>query len=272
MRNEVIELMQDLYFDERSAHTVLIKIGYRPGSIPAFHDAVTFWTEVVLKLERGVLLDGIRRLLDAAAEDHPGDSRVAELRVEDRGPVTVLALFADARRGSRLRIDSESRLLTEIAARGGITVHPRHAVRVSDILQALYDVQPRILHFGGHGTRDGLLEFDGGDGRPAEVVPADFSRAIAAASDDMLDGVVLNSCYTGANVAAFSGATRAVAGAVDTLPDTCALEFARGFYTALAAGRQVEKAYEAGTAQAGLVRCNTGGLHFESFHGEVGDR
>jgi len=276
VRNKVIDLMQDLYFTEREANAVLIKIGYRPSRIPAFHDAATFWTQVVLQLERGAVIDGFGRLLSAAQEDHPGDRRAATLRVEfrmeGRGPVTVLALFADAHRRPGLRIDEESRLLTEIAAGGGIEVHTRHAVRTSDIQQALLGVKPRILHFGGHGTLDGLLEFDGGDRRPAEVAPTDFARVIAAASDGPLEAVVLNSCYTGANAAAFRGATRAVAGAVDALPDNCALAFARGFYTSVAAGQPVEKAYENGTAQAGIVGCDTGGLHFEFFSGNAGDR
>src|SRR5512139_2057688 len=79
MAKEVMEVMQDLYFDGPGARALLIRIGYRPAQIPEFRAAETFWSEVVLRLERGIVEDGIPRLLAETARDHPGNRSVREL-------------------------------------------------------------------------------------------------------------------------------------------------------------------------------------------------
>lgn len=282
MRNEVVDLMQDLYFDGPAAQAVLIRIGYQPAQIPTFRTAATFWPEVVLRLQSGIVIDGTRRLLTEAVRDHPGSTKAAALLSKVGGagngvvpgaatePVTILSLFADPLRVSKIRIDREARLLKEIEDLGRITVKMRHAVRVTDIVRALVYEKPRILHFGGHGLRDGRLVFEDDRGAPATVGPENLAQAIMAASADLLDCVVLNSCYTAGNAEAFRGATRAVAGSVTSLKDDCALAFARGFYTVIGAGQPVAKAYAAGHAEVGLEGCATNGLHLMSFAPEGG--
>jgi len=268
MTNEVVELMQDLYFDEPHARAVLIGVGYKPAQIPEFRSAVTFWPEVVLRLRMGIVPDGIRLLLTAAVRDHPGNQWAADLLAKCGGaaePVTVLCLFADPLRASKIRIDREARLLNEIGDRGGVGIRMRHAVQVTDIIPALLREKPRILHFAGHGLRSGRLVFEDVAGVPTSVGLASLARAIVAACPSMLDCVVLNSCFTGENAEAFRGATKAVAGSVTAINDDCALAFGRGFYTAIGSGQPVPKAYEAGRAEADLARCDISGLHYVSF-------
>ncbi|TCO52878.1 effector-associated domain EAD1-containing protein [Actinocrispum wychmicini] len=270
VNNEVMDLMQDLYFDGPNARALLIGIGYRPAQIPEFRSGATFWPDVVLRLSSGIVANGIGRLLAAAVRDHPGNAQAAELLAKvagPAGPVAVLCLFADPLRGSKIRIDREARLLGEINDLAGVAVTMRHAVRVTDILNAVIHGQPRILHFGGHGTADGRLVFEDDRGGAARVGLENMARAIKAVTAKPLDCVVLNSCFTGANAEAFRGATAAVAGSTTAIRDDCALAFARGFYTAVNAGLAVPKAYDAGHAEAGLAGCDTSGLHFVSFAG-----
>ena len=117
MRNKIIALMQDLYYDGARARALLIEIGCRPAQIPEFRAAETFWPEVVIRLETGIVVDGIRLLVAVAARDHPGNEQASALLAEIRGPaksVRVLCFFADPLRGSKIRIDREARLLMSL--------------------------------------------------------------------------------------------------------------------------------------------------------------
>jgi CHAT domain/Effector-associated domain 1 len=270
MRNKIIALMQDLYYDGARARALLIEIGCRPAQIPDFRAAETFWPEVVIRLETGIVVDGIRLLVAVAARDHPGNEQASALLAEIRGPaksVRVLCFFADPLRGSKIRIDREARLLNELAQMGGFTLQTRHAVRVNDIIQSILNEKPSILHFAGHGAQDGRLVFEDDKGAPDGVGPDALAEAISASARGVLDCVVLNSCYTASNAEPFGRATRVVAGSVSALDDDCALAFARGFYTGIGAGQTAAEAYRTGRAQMSLSHCDTSGLHMVSFSG-----
>ncbi|MGW4064350.1 CHAT domain-containing protein [Amycolatopsis sp. NPDC004747] len=276
--NKIIEVMRDLYFDAPNARSLLMGIGYQQAQIPEFHSAATFWPPVILRLSNGIVENGTARLLTAAAKDHPGNTQLSALLGQAGAPAasapertSVLCLFADPVRTSKIRIDREARLMGLIDDQGRIDVTMRHAVRVTDIIRAIVRERPRILHFAGHGTIDGDLLFEDDRGGAAFVGLDRLAQAIIAVTDGPLDCVVLNSCFTGANAEAFRGATRAVAGSVTAVKDDCAMAFARGFYTAINEGLPVAKAYRAGRAEAGLAECDTDGFMFVSFPVAAGE-
>lgn len=269
--------MRDLYFDERGSRALLIGIGYPPSQIPNFGAAATFWPEVILHLGNGIVPDGIPALLAAVVHNFPGSAPARDLLAQasrrslrsNGRPPTVLALLADPERGSKLRIDREARLLHELGERDGIKITTRHAVRVTDIIRAILVEKPNILHFAGHGTQNGLLEFEGEAGDLTEVGPEALASGICAAAREKLDCVVLNSCYTAGNAAAFHEAANAVAGSTTAIDDDCALAFARGFYTGLGSGQSAEQAFNTARAQMEIERCDTNGLHFTTFPSEL---
>lgn len=294
MANAVISLMQVLYFDEGSARAILIRIGYPPERIPLFRAADTFWPDVVIRLKNGAVQDGMRKLLAAAVADNPDNETARSLlaRVGGAGadradpeqteraggplagtgrgpaPVKVLCLFADPVPESKIRLDEEKRLLSEIAEHGGVEIAMRHAVRETDIIGAILAEKPRILHFAGHGTKHGRLVFGSESGSMAPVSAAALAAAIAATMPEPLDCVVLNSCFTGQDAEAFRGTTQCVAGSVRELADDCALAFTRGFYTGLRAGQTAQQAFLTGLAQMKLLWCDTSGIHFVSFRAD----
>ena len=138
----------------------------------------------------------------------------------------------------------------------------------------LLEQEWHVLHFVGHGTYDvetdeGVLAFVGRDGR------ADYVTASSLA--DLLDEaeptprlVVLNSCQSGAGGTTdlFSGTAaalahsgiRAVAAMQFSISDTAAIEFARGFYTALAHGRGIDEAVRSG--RIGILGMGRGTLEW----------
>lgn len=270
-RNAVIALLQELYDEGPAARSVLIRIGYPKARIPAFSRSDVFWTEVVLTLEKGILVEGIRQVLAAALADNPGSTEAAALLTQAGGkpghagpavaPAPVLVLLSDPARDSKLRLDREARLIGDVP---GLSVTIRQATRVGDIITALRRSKPQILHFAGHGLSNGDLIFEDDSGGRAEVALPLLAEAIAA-TVGKLECVVLNSCYTAAHAEAFRGVTRTVAGAVVGLPDDTALSFAKGFYEAVGDGEPVREAFGQGRAEANLAGNQTSGLHFVDF-------
>ncbi|HKV39938.1 MAG TPA: hypothetical protein VJX67_12055, partial [Blastocatellia bacterium] len=61
----------------------------------------------------------------------------------------------------RLRLDEEVReidsALQRSRRRSRFGLHQKHAVRPKDVLQALLDIAPGIVHFSGHGSAEGLI-------------------------------------------------------------------------------------------------------------------
>jgi len=124
----------------------------------------------------------------------------------------------------------------------------------------LLEQEWHVLHFIGHGTYDtetdeGMLAFVGADGR-ADLVPANALADLLDEAEPTPRLVVLNSCQSGAAGGSdlFSGTAaalahsgiHAVAAMQFSISDAAAIAFARGFYTALAHGRDVDEAVRSG--------------------------
>jgi hypothetical protein len=276
MADEIVLLMQQLYFTEDSARTLLIGIGYPVSRIYAFRAAATFWPEVVINLRNGVVANGVSRLLETAVTDNPGSAEARRLLATVRtapaaqespaatSPPSILCLLSDPTRS--LRIDSEARFFQSLQDQG-VKVRIVYAARANEITRWLREEKHTILHFGGHGTNDGRLLFENEKGASVTVDLGALASAIAALCDP-LECVVLNSCYSARGAESFRGTTRAVVGAVAMVPDPCALSFIGGFYPVLPAGGSIRKAFEAGRAEAGLRNCETWGFHYEPFGDE----
>lgn len=81
--------------------------------------------------------------------------------------ITVLFLTADPDGAQPLHIDREIRQIQEQVRssklRDSIVFEYRHAVRVTDLLQHLNEVQPDVVHFSGHGADAGIALHDADD-------------------------------------------------------------------------------------------------------------
>ena len=170
-------------------------------------------------------------------------------------PIKILFLAADPSNASRLRLGQE---LRDIKARLRIAREPnkfqleqRESVRVGDITQAIFDVEPQIIHFSGHGTNQGDLCFENDLG---QIQPVD-ADALAAMFDllvEQVNCVLLNACYSEIQAHAIAKHIPYVIGMNDAIGDKAAIAFAVGFYKALAANHGVEKAYKFGCVEIQL--------------------
>jgi hypothetical protein len=175
--------------------------------------------------------------------------------MKDMDVISILFLAAEPTDAARLRLGEELREIQEklqlAKYRERFVLYQRMSVRPTDISQALLDVQPRIVHFSGHGTSTGALCFENQIGHIHPIQP----NALAALFEqfaNQVDCVLLNACYTETQAQAIAQHINCVIGMSQVISDRAAVAFAIGFYQALGAGRTIEAAYKLGCVQLRL--------------------
>jgi len=170
----------------------------------------------------------------------------------------ILILTANPDGTGRLRLDEEVREieagLERAKQRDAFEVRSKWAVRPRDVMRAIDELQPQIVHFCGHGAgTDGLL-WEGQQGG-IQLVNAD---ALADMFKHLVEEipikcVLLNACYSAVQAKAIAQHVNYVIGMSQQIGDRSAIEFAVGFYDDLGSGRPFEKAYQRGCV---MVRLN----------------
>lgn len=132
--------------------------------------------------------------------------------------------------------------------RDTINVETLNAATIDDLRRKLLQRRFDIVHFSGHGTQTGLA-FETADGRlmipPSEALAELLKR-------HQVEAVLLNACFSlsvGRLVGMGVSFTVASTGAI---ADPAAIEFTRGFYDAVGAGRDADEAYREGMSSVKL--------------------
>ncbi len=171
-------------------------------------------------------------------------------------PRTILFMAADPTDASRLRLGQEIRdiesTLRAARLRENFAFESRTSVRPADITQAIFDTRPTVVHFSGHGTRDGELCFESHDGR-VQPVSQDALAELFKLLGAEVDCVVLNACFSERQSQAIAKHIRHVIGMRTAIGDTAAIAFATGFYKALAGGRSIPESFDFGVVELKLL-------------------
>jgi outer membrane protein assembly factor BamB len=184
--------------------------------------------------------------------------------VEARPPLRILGMVASPRGLPLLDVEAEkdhlAEALAEPMAEGLVEVVWIPEATWEGVHAQLLAGEWHVLHFVGHGdydvqTDEGVLALVGADGR-ADLVDARRLADLLGEAQPTPQLVVLNSCSSGqAGVNdLFSGTAAtlarcgisAVAAMQFSISDAAAIAFARGFYTAIAHGRDVDEAARSG--------------------------
>jgi CHAT domain len=169
--------------------------------------------------------------------------------------IKILFLAADPSDKTRLRLGQELRDIRErlqlSRGRDTFVLESRESVRPGDITQAIFDVEPQIVHFSGHGENTGELCFENVQGKVQPVQP-DALAALFELVADQINCVVLNACHSEVQAKAIAEHISYVIGMNDAIGDKAAIAFAVGFYKALAANRSIEEAYKFGCVEIRL--------------------
>jgi len=150
---------------------------------------------------------------------------------------------------TRIRVDKEIRDVREEVKRAllrdYIEIEYWPAAQAVDVLNALNEQVPHVLHFSGHGGGQ-VLEFDDGamtdpDGQP--VTFEQLARALGA-TERPPQVLILNACDTLDGAEVLLPAVPVIVATARSITDLAANLFAVTFYRAIASGRSVDHAVE----------------------------
>jgi hypothetical protein len=163
----------------------------------------------------------------------------------------ILIVLANPYKTERLRLDKEVReiqaALRRSKERERYDLISEWAVRPQDLRQALLDHAPQIVHFSGHGVKEqGLVLEHENEREHFQLVTAEALAELLELFKDKVQCVLLSTCDSEALVEAIHPHVNYVIGMNQPIGDRAAIEFARGFYDALGAGRSFEDAYKLG--------------------------
>lgn len=153
-----------------------------------------------------------------------------------------------------LPIDQEVRAIHRELNGSGHRDHfelkPRMAAEALDLLIALRQLRPTLVHLSCRGGRDGLVFH--ARGGCAHVVPVAAVAEAFGAAGTSVKVVVLSHCYSDAQAEALLTHVECVVGTGESMHRDAARIFAVGFYGALGDGASVTAAYANGAASLAL--------------------
>ena len=162
--------------------------------------------------------------------------------------IKILFLAADPINEVRLLLTEEhDRIKEELfrAQSSGFIMEARMATRPSDMIRAIHDINPDIVHFSGHGTTKGELCFLNNNNE-SEPIPPDALATLFKLISDRVECVVLNACYADSQAKIIAQYIDYVIGMKNRISDDAAILFSVGFYRALCVGNSYDKAFDFG--------------------------
>lgn len=194
---------------------------------------------------------------------------VSQQPVQDT--LKILFIAANASDSTRLRLGKEIKEIEEgimrSLERNRFIIVQKWDVNSTDLIQALLDERPNIVHFSGHGIgqrqkTQGLrqLEFEEeksesnilsgiallDESGNSKRVSGEALASIFNPFKEHINCVILNSCYSEAQAKHISQIIPSVIGMKTAIPDQVAIDFSIGFYRALGSGKSLSESYEIG--------------------------
>jgi predicted nucleic acid-binding Zn-ribbon protein len=184
--------------------------------------------------------------------------------------ITVLFLASNPIDQVQLRLDEEARAISEMIRkakhRDSVKLESCWALQALDLLQALNDYDPTIVHFSGHGSDNDEIVFQTQDGK-AKLVSKEAIVQTMMASSDNIRLVFFNTCYSRNQAKAISEFVEATIGMNTSIGDEAARIFSSQFYSSIGFGHSVNKAFQQAKAllmMEGIKEENTPELFIKS--------
>lgn len=181
--------------------------------------------------------------------------------------ITVLFMASNPTGSMPLRLDEEARSIQEMIRksehRDSVNFVTRWAVRPMDILQAINELNPDVIHFSGHGSDTDELVLQNADGS-AKFVSKEAIVQTMMTSSDKIRLVFFNTCFSYGQAKAVVEHVESAIGMNDSIGDDAARVFAAQFYSSIGFGLSLEKAYaqaKAALMLEGILEENTPELY-----------
>lgn len=229
--------------------------------MPNNDDLINAHLRRLQKLKERQALLGINTPPEVIIEIEDIEVELARLRVstelidKNQKVISILFLASDPRDQVRLRLGEEFREIQEKLKMSQLRdlfrmELPQLSLRPGDIMQALLDTRPQIVHFSGHGNKNGLC-FEDNEGDSFIVTSAALGTLFEQFNEDV-NCIVLSACYSEVQADALSQHIDYIIGMNSSISDTAAILFATGFYRGLGGGRSIEDAYKLGCVEMRL--------------------
>ena len=170
-------------------------------------------------------------------------------------PITILFLAANPSGTAQLDLNKEYNAIEDeidtCKFRDRFNLEQRFELKSSNISKQLLKHNPHIVHFSGHGSKEGKIILQDSIGK-AHPVDAEAITNLFSILNDNIKCVVLNACYTKIQAMLISRHIECVIGMSKAIGDEAAIKFAQGFYRGLGYGKDLETAFKLGCAQINL--------------------
>jgi hypothetical protein len=218
---------------------------------------------VILMLQN--IADGLRALQPTARFEivSTQEELVADI-VEIISTTNVLMVQCSPGDQHQLRLMSEVRAAKESVRLGrkgnGFAIQPLLAAASDDLRRALLDKAYDIVHFSGHASPEEWV---------FETISGGTSAVKLSVIRSLVDRypsvrcVVLNACESVANIT--TPISPMTIGMYQSIQDEAAIEFSRGYYDALAAGRAIQEAFEEGKINVDIKGLDPEGIKLLSM-------
>ncbi|MGK3967771.1 CHAT domain-containing protein [Sorangium sp. So ce118] len=168
--------------------------------------------------------------------------------------VVVLVIASNPLDQPQLRLDEEVRAISEMIRksehRDAVKLESCWAARPLDLLQAINEHRPRIVHFSGHGSNADEIIFQDSAGRAKFVTKEAIVQTMQAGAGD-IQLVFFNMCFSKNQALEVVKHVTAAIGMNSAIGDSAARIFAAQFYSAIGFGLSVKVAFE--QARAALM-------------------
>lgn len=165
--------------------------------------------------------------------------------------ISVLFLASNPADQAQLRLDEEARSIQEMIRksehRDSVKFESRWAVRPMDVMQAINEVGPSVVHFSGHGSDQDEIVFQDESG-DSKVVSLEAITQVMKACSGKIRLVFFNTCHSKGQAASVVEHVDSAIGMNTTIGDDAARIFSSAFYAAIGFGKSVELAFQQGKA------------------------
>lgn len=127
--------------------------------------------------------------------------------------------------------------------RDAVELIPCPAVQPGDLIDHFSQVMPHVVHFSGHGGRNGEICLEDDDGN-ARAVSKEAMIELFRVMKDNIRLVILNACFTGSQARLVSRSIEATVGMDRAIGDEAAISFAAAFYRAIGFGKSIQRAFD----------------------------
>jgi hypothetical protein len=161
--------------------------------------------------------------------------------------IVVLLFATNPKDTCQLRLDEEVRSIQEVIRkseyRDSIVFETRWAVRPFDILQAINELNPDIVHFTGHGSKNSELLLENANGNTQYVSKEAITQTIMSSSEK-IHFIFFDACFTDEQAISITKYVDAAIGMTHSISDEGASAFAAQFYSSLGFGLSIKKSFE----------------------------